>query len=204
MSALRFRNTLFSLLVEELGTYIPQFKPYTLDYQMVIYASKDLEVWLKVKMNTDDNRVIYERLEENFRSKPRDLRISINFWAGMWLKKWRERVRILSTRFKMPPDHIEKIRKARKLYQNIDYKSELKSMAVKKLVDNGEICMIEPIAENLIVEEIARRIRKDDKSLIPAVLDPLSIYSSVGSRISMLPKERGPLIYLNIKPTNIF
>ncbi|MBS7653624.1 hypothetical protein KEJ43_00920 [Candidatus Bathyarchaeota archaeon] len=204
MSALRFRNTLFSLLVEELGTYIPQFKPYTLDYQMVIYASKDLEVWLKVKMNTDDNRVIYERLEENFRSKPRDLRISINFWAGMWLKKWRERVRILSTRFKMPPDHIEKIRKARKLYQNIDYKSELKSMAVKKLVDNGEICMIEPIAENLIVEEIARRIRKDDKSLIPAALDPLSIYSSVGSRISMLPKERGPLIYLNIKPTNIF
>ncbi|MBS7635480.1 hypothetical protein KEJ34_08395 [Candidatus Bathyarchaeota archaeon] len=204
MSALRFRNTLFSLLVEELGTYIPQFKPYTLDYQMVIYASKDLEVWLKVKMNTDDNRVIYERLEENFRSKPRDLRISINFWAGMWLKKWRERVRILSTRFKMPPDHIEKIRKARKLYQNIDYKSELKSMAVKKLVDYGEICMIEPIAENLIVEEIARRIRKDDKSLIPAALDPLSIYNAVGGRISLLPKERGPLIYLNIKPTNIF
>lgn len=204
MSALRFRNTLFSVLVEELGTYIPQFKPYTLDYQMVIYASKDLEVWLKVKMNTDDNRVIYEWLEENFRNKPRDLRISINFWAGMWLKKWRERVRILSTRFKMPPDHIEKIRKARKLYQNIDYKSELKNMAVKKLVDYGEICMIEPIAENLIIEEIARRIRKDDKSLMPVALDPLSIYNTVGGRISLLPRERGPLIYLNIKPTNIF
>ncbi len=204
MSALRFRNTLFSLLAEELGTYIPQFKPYTLDYQMVIYASKDLEVWLKVKMNTDDNRVIYERLEENFRNKPRDLRISINFWAGMWLKKWRERVRILSTRLKMPPDYVEKIRRARKLYQDIDYKSELKSMAVKKLVDYGEICMIEPIAENLIIEEIARRIRKDNKSLMPVALDSFSIYNAVGGRIALLPKERGPLIYLNIKPTSIF
>jgi hypothetical protein len=203
MSTLSFRNKLFSLLVEELGTYIPQFKPYTLDYQMVLYASKDLEVWLRVKMNTEDNRVIYERLEENFRTKPRDLRLSINFWAGMWLKKWRERVRILSTRFEMPPDHIERIRKARRLYQNIDYKSELKSMAVKKLVDYNEICMIEPIAENLIIEEIAKYIQKENKGLMPAVLDPLSIYNAVSGRISRLPKEKGPLIYLNIKP-NIF
>jgi hypothetical protein len=203
MNTLSFKNKIFSLLVEELGTYIPQFKPYTSDYQMVIYASKDLEIWLKVKMNADDNRVIYERLEENFGTKPGDLRLSINFWAGMWLKKWRERVRILSTRFEMPPDHIERIRKARRLYQNIDYKSELKHMAVKKLVDYGEICMIEPIAENLIIEEIAKHIQKGNRNLTLVALNPLSIYNAVSGRISRLPKEKGPLIYLNIKP-NIF
>ncbi|MEM2167314.1 MAG: hypothetical protein QXR74_02980, partial [Candidatus Bathyarchaeia archaeon] len=99
MSAINFRNRLFSLLVEEFENYIPQFKPYTLDYQMVVYASRDLETWLKVKLDTEDTKTVYRKIEEYFRKNPLDLRASINFWAGMWLKKWQERVRVLSTRF---------------------------------------------------------------------------------------------------------
>ncbi|MCD6466211.1 hypothetical protein J7L27_07605 [Candidatus Bathyarchaeota archaeon] len=203
MNVLKFRNKLLSLLAEELGTYIPQFKPFTSDYQMLLYASRDLEIWLKVKMNTDDNRVIYRSLEEEFRSKPNDLRMSINFWSGMWLKKWRERVRVLSTKFKMPKNNIERIKKARRTYQNMDYRSELKKMAIRKLINCGEICMVEPIAENLIIEEIAKRIRKEEKGSALIAVDPLSIYNAVSSRIARLPEEKGPLIYLNIKP-NLF
>lgn len=202
MSVMNFRNRLFSLLIEEFESHIPEFKPYTLDYQLVLYASRDLETWLKVKMNTDDNRVVYGSLEEYLRSKPRDLKISINFWAGMWLKKWRERVRVLSTKFEMPPDHAEKIRRARKLYQEMDYRDELKNMAIRKLVNQGEICMVDFIAENIIVEEIAKRVQKIDKNVImPLVLDPLNIYNSISGRIMRLSKERGPLVYLNIKPS---
>jgi hypothetical protein len=63
--------------------------------------------------------------------------------------------------------------------------------------------MVEFIAENLIIEEIAKRIRKTDKNVIPIAPDPLSIYNAVSARITRLPKEKGPLVYLNIKP-NIF
>ncbi|MEM1607623.1 MAG: hypothetical protein QW145_04535 [Candidatus Bathyarchaeia archaeon] len=203
MSTMNFRNRLFSLLAEELGSYIPQFKPYTLDYQMVVYASRDLETWLKVKLDTEDARTVYRKIEEYFRRDPVDLKASVNFWAGMWLKKWQERVRVLSTKFDMPKDYMENIRMARKVYQHMDYKLDLKSMAVRKLIKHGEICMIEFIAENLIVEEIAKRIRKTSKDLNIVAIDPLKIYSALSARISRLPKEKGPLVYLNIRP-NVF
>jgi len=200
---MNFRNRLFSLLAEELGSYIPQFKPYTLDYQMVVYASRDLETWLKVKLDTEDARTVYRKIEEYFRRDPVDLKASVNFWAGMWLKKWQERVRVLSTKFDMPKDYMENIRMARKVYQHMDYKLDLKSMAVRKLIKHGEICMIEFIAENLIVEEIAKRIRKTSKDLNIVAIDPLKIYNALSARISRLPKEKGPLVYLNIRP-NVF
>ncbi|MEM0049212.1 MAG: hypothetical protein QXW39_01575 [Candidatus Bathyarchaeia archaeon] len=202
MSAINFRSKLFTLLVKEFETFIPQFKPYTTDYQLVVYASKDFETWLKVKMDIDDIRVIYKRLEEDLRNNPRDFRTSLNFWVDMWLKKWRERVRILSTKFEMPRDHVERIKRARKILQEMDWKNELKTMIIKKLVEYGEVCMIEFIADNLIVEEIAKRLQRANKDAIVA-LDPLSIYNAVSSRIMRLPKERGPLVYLNIKP-NLF
>lgn len=202
MSAINFRSKLFTLLVKEFETFIPQFKPYTTDYQLVVYASKDFETWLKVKMDIDDIRVIYKRLEEDLRNNPRDFRTSLNFWVDMWLKKWRERVRILSTKFEMPQDHVERIKRARKILQEMDWKNELKTMIIKKLVEYGEVCMIEFIADNLVVEEIAKRLQRANKDAIVA-LDPLSIYNAVSSRIMRLPKERGPLVYLNIKP-NLF
>ncbi|MEM2939284.1 MAG: hypothetical protein QXU95_03295 [Candidatus Bathyarchaeia archaeon] len=201
MSAINFRNRFLSLLIKEFESYIPQFKPYTLDYQMVVYASKDLETWLKVKLDTDDSRIVYRKLEEYLKSKPADLKTSINFWAGMWLKKWRERVRVLSTKFELPPDYVENIRRARRIFQDMDYKSELKSIAVRKLVNQNEVCMIEFIAENLIVEEIAKRIQKTSKDTKLIVLDSLSMYNAISARIARLPKERGPLVYLNIKPS---
>lgn len=154
-------------------------------------------------MDTDDNRMIYESLEEEFRTKPNDLRFSINFWSGMWLKKWRERVRVFSPKFEIPKNHIERIEKAKKIYQNMDYRIELKKMAIRKLINYGEICMVEPIAENLIIEEIAKYVRKESENSIVIAINPLSLYSAVNSRIARLPEERGPLIYLNIKP-NMF
>ncbi|MEM2352077.1 MAG: hypothetical protein QXT26_06685 [Thermoproteota archaeon] len=203
MSAMNFRNRLFSLLAEEFGNYIPQFKPYTLDYQMVVYASRDLETWLKVKLEVEDARTVYRRIEEYFKREPADLRTSINFWAGMWLKKWQERVRVLSTKFEMPKDYIENIRIAKKAYQHMDYKTDLKDMAVRKLIKHGEICMVEFIAENLIVEEIAKRIRKPSKDANIIAIDPLRIYNAISARISRLPREKGPLVYLNMRP-NVF
>lgn len=200
MNTMSFRSKLFSLLARELENSIPQFKPYTLDYQVVVYASKDLETWLKVKMDTDDSRVVYGRLEEWFRGDPEDLRVSVNFWIGMWLRKWRERVRVLPTKFEMPRDYVERVRKARKIFQDLEYKSELKNLTVRKLIMHGEICMTEFIADNLIVEEIARRLQRGEWKSGITVLDPLCIYNAVSSKVARLPKEKGPLVYLNIKP----
>lgn len=198
MNAVNLRNKLFSLLAREFESFIPQFKPYTTDYQVVAYASKDLETWLKIKLDVEDVGVLYKKVEEMYRENPKDFKVSISFWADSWLKKWRERVRILSTKFEEPKEHAERIKKARKLYQEMDWKNEIRRMIIKKLIEHGEICMVEFIADNLVVEEIARHLQSANNKLI--ALDPLRIYDAVSSRIARLSKERGPLVYLSIKP----
>lgn len=198
MSAVNLRNKLFSLLAKEFESSIPQFKPYTTDYQMVAYASKDLETWLKIKFNIEDTGILYKKVEEICREKPMDFKVSISFWADNWLKKWRERVKILSTKFEEPRENAERIKRAKKLYQEMSWRNELRRMVIKKLIEHGEICMVEFIADNLIVEEIARRLQNANDRLV--ALDPLSIYDAVSSRITRLSKERGPLVYLSIRP----
>jgi len=47
MGLISLQRRLISLLAEELKEYIPQFEPYSADYQMVLYASKDLQEWMK-------------------------------------------------------------------------------------------------------------------------------------------------------------
>lgn len=199
MSAANIRSKLFPLLAKEFETFIPQFKPYTTDYQMVAYALKDLETWLKVKVGIDDVGALYKIVEETYREGPRDFRTSVGFWASMWLKKWRERVKILSTKFEEPRDHVKRVKRARKIFQEMDWKNELRKMIVKRLIEHGEICMTEFIADNLIIEEIARRLQRAGNNNMVA-LDPLSIYNAVSSRIARLSREKGPLVYLSIKP----
>ncbi len=199
MGLLSLRRRIISLLAEELKEYVPQFEPYSADYQMVVYASRDLEEWMKCKWSVNSN-AFYETLEGLIEDKYDEFHIFLKSWVSVWLEKWRERVRLLHTKPKLPPNVIERIKQAKRIYQKSEFKRELKKLLTKKLIRHGEICMASFIAENLIIEEIARRLRniKPDSSSIK--LDPMDIYNSLSSRIFSLSKEKGPLIYLRIKP----
>jgi hypothetical protein len=56
------------------------------------------------------------------------------------------------------------------------------------------------IAENLIIEEITRRLRDRKWDSNAFRLDPIDIYNTLSRRISGLSKEKGPLVYLRVKP----
>jgi len=199
MGLLTLRKRLLSLLADEINAYLPQFEPETTDYEMVIYACRDLEAWLKYKWGINSHRAIYEKVEEAMENEPRDFRVLLNFWVGRWVEKWRKRVKILSARPKLPHNVQKRIEKAKELYRGMDRRRELKNMVTQKLMLEGEICMAELIAENLIVEEIAKRSRGINQDLKSVTLDPLDIFNSLTPRISRLPRENRPLIYLNVK-----
>ena len=199
MGLLTLRRRLLSLLADEIKTYLPQFEPRTTDYQMVVYACRDLEAWMKHKWGISSHRAIYERIQESLEREPRDFRVLLNFWVGRWVEKWRERVKVLSTRPKLPPSVQQKIEKAKNLYRGMDRRKELKNMVTQKLILQGEICMTEVIAENLIIEEIAKRNRGLSQDSGPVKIDPLNIFNSLSRRISRLPEEKKPLIYLSVK-----
>jgi len=199
MGFLSLRRRIISMLAEELKEYIPQFEPYSADYQMVVYASKDLEEWMKHKWSFN-NGSFYENLERIIYNKNEEFHIFLKSWAGNWLEKWRERVRLLHTKPKLPPNVMERIKEAKRIYSRSEFKRELKDLLTKKLISHGEICMASFIAENLIIEEIAKRLRDTGTDSEKLKIDPIDIYNSLSRRIFGLSKERGPLVYLRIKP----
>jgi len=200
MSQLTLRKRLLSTLAEEIEKYLPQFEPYSSDYQMVLYACRDLEQWVEHKWTITGTDGVYKQIEGALEYEPRVFRVFLNFWVGHWLEKWRERVRVLSERPKLPPMVLKKIKKARILYKEMEYRRELKKMVIGKLIGQGEICMVEAIAEALIVEEIAKRIQSTEGDSELTIVTPIDILNSLSQRISRIHEEKGPLIHLNIKP----
>ena len=77
---------------------------------------------------------------------------------------------------------------------------ELKKMIVQRLINKGEICMADLIAESLIVEEIAFRIRANGKKMPyeSKVLEPLDILQQVSGRIRSLAERKTPIIHLKL------
>ncbi|MEM2915446.1 MAG: hypothetical protein QXH91_08640 [Candidatus Bathyarchaeia archaeon] len=203
MSYSTYRGNLLTLLIEEFETCIPQFKPYSLDYQMVVYACRDLEAWLRTKWEIDDYKELFEKIESFLNEEHGYFKVFLRFWSKQWLDKWRERVKVFSAQPKMPPQYMSKLKKAKKIYMEMEHRKELKKAVTRKLLNQNEICMTEIIAENLIIEEIAKRIKStNEDSEMPnlIILNPIDILNTLSHRISKLPKEKGPLIYLNIKP----
>jgi len=199
MGFLSLRRRLISLLAEELKESVPQFEPYSADYQMVVYASKDLEEWIRYKWSLNSG-VFHETLERIMDEKNDEFHIFLKPWVSIWLEKWRERVRLLHTKPKLPPNVMERLKEAKRIYKKSEFKRELKDLLTRKLIRHGEICMASFIAENLIIEEITRRLRDTKPNSNNIKLDPIDIYNSLSRRIIGLSKERGPLVYLRIKP----
>jgi len=195
------RERLLSALAQEFRARIPQFRLNSPDYQMILYAQRDLETWLRIKWGAENPYAVQRRLERYLRGdykEQEDFRAFLNVWLGNWLEKWRERVKILPKMPKVPSKHAERLEKAKRLYREMDHALELKETVIRKLIERGEICMTGFIAENMIVNEIARRLRRQGDELKAPRLDPLDILNSLMPKIERLPKEKGPLLFLKV------
>jgi hypothetical protein len=201
MSSPALRDKILSLLAKEIEGYLPQFELYSSDFQMVTYACRDFEEWLKCKWNLSNNQEFYEKVEETVEKDLEALRSLMICWAGLWLEKWRDRVKVLSSKLKPPAEVMKQIKDARIALRNIEHRKELKQLLIQKLIHQGEICMPGFIAEQLIIEEITKRSKGTSVSSEITVISPFDILNALSYRISRLPKEKGPLIYLNMKPS---
>ena len=199
MRIVSLRRRLISLIAEEMKNRIPQFEPYSSDYQIVLYASKDLEEWMRYKLSLK-GRSFHEALERMLYDERDAFQILVKSWVTIWLGKWRERVKILHTKPKLPSSIEGRIEEAKRIYARLEFRKELKNLVTRKLISQGEICMASYIAENLIIEEIARRLRNSNVDSKNLRLDPLDIYNALSRRVLEIRRERGPLIYLRIKP----
>jgi len=77
---------------------------------------------------------------------------------------------------------------------------ELKKWVVQKLINQGEICMPELIADNLVIEQIAYRLktRKGDDPASKAAMKPWQILQDVLPNVNVLAKKKMPLIHMKV------
>ena len=139
---------------------------------------------------------LVEKLEKLFKEDPTELEEFLTVWVGIWLRKWKERVKLLIGR--QNANKWKKVSKAlssaEPLWRKVERKQELQEVVVATLIKNGEICGTEILSENLLKMSLGeKRVRKlEDKERIFAVVN-----NSLRKAREMA-QSRGPLIFVKI------
>ncbi|MGD9131915.1 MAG: hypothetical protein PVH73_10145 [Candidatus Bathyarchaeota archaeon] len=185
-------------LARELEKEIPDLDLYGSEKKLLDFACKDLETWLNVKREGANSDEVEKAL--NVRDNQEEIKAFLKVWTEQWLEKWRERVTLCQ---KMPTfslRHVKRKKRAKKIFERMEQGQELKRWIVQKLVNQGEVCMPELIAENLVIEQIAYRLktRKENASASETAMKPWQILRDVLPHVNSLAKRKTPLIHMKL------
>ncbi len=185
-------------LARELEKEIPDLDLYGSERRLLDFACKDLETWLITKQKNATADEIKKAL--NVRDNQDEIKAFLKVWTKQWLEKWRERVTLGQ---KMPTfslSHVKRKKRAKKIFERMEEGQELKRWVIQKLINQGEVCMPELIAENLVIEQIASRLKRK-KEKAPAsktTMKPWQILQAVLPHVNSLAKKKTPLIHMKL------
>jgi hypothetical protein len=189
---------MLSWLAVELEKEIPDLDVYGSERKLLDFAFQDLETCLVEKLSGTE----FDNLEETLsdESNHDEVKAFLKYWTTQWLEKWRERVTLCQKMPQFSLDYLKTKKKASKLFKRMKDGPELKKMVVQRLINKGEVCMADLIAESLIVEEIAFRLRMNGGKTPPdkSVLEPLDILQQVSARVKSLTERKTPIIHLKL------
>jgi len=184
-------------LANELENEIPDVDIYGSERKLLDFAYQDLETCLTENAenkNFDLKAVLKDKTGHD------EIKAFLKIWTKQWLGKWRERVTFCQKMPKFSLEHVKAKQKATKRFKRMENGQELKKLIVQKLINNGEVCMAELIAENLIIEEMAARMRMN-KTKAPddqITLDPWDLFQNVSPQVKRLIDRKTPLIHLKL------
>lgn len=193
-------NFIEILLSEKLKGRNPMLDVWGADRKVLQIACQDFANYLKVHWNLIGRKAgdceLAERLEKLYRQQPGELEEFAEIWAGSWLKKWAERVKLLVGKENCDRQlsFSDKLRRAEPLWRSLPNRRELQEAVIATLIRNGEICGTEVLAENLLKMELGEEPDRpvDDKEHI------LKVLGNVTRKARELARSRGPLIFVKI------
>ena len=188
------------LLSEKLKDTDPALDITGSDPKILQVACQDFTNFLKYHWNLIGKEAsqceLVEKLEKLFKEDPNELEQFLTVWTSIWLKKWKERVKLL-----IGNQNANKWRQASKtlsnaepLWTKIEHKQELQEIVVATLVKNGEICGTEILSENLLKMELGEKRVKNLK-------DTERIFTVVNNALRKareMAQSKGPLIFVKI------
>ena len=180
-------------LARELEKEIPDLDLDGAEKSLLDFAYRDLVTCLKLKgININPEKEDETRQEE--------IKAFLKVWTKQWLEKWRERVTLCQKTPYFSIGHAKAKKKAATIFKRMEKGQELKKLVAQKLITEGEVCMAEMIAENLIVEEIAYRLKTNSRKTPTDknALEPWNIYQTVLPRVKRLTERKVPIIHLKL------
>jgi len=193
-------NFIEILLSEKLKSKNPMLDVLGSDRKILQIASQDLTNYLKVHWDLVGKEAneceLVDKLEEFHSENPDELEVFINLWTGIWLKKWKERVKLLIGKDKVKRWNkvTRTLNKAQPLWKKLADRTEMQEVVTSTLIKNGEICGTSILAENLLKMEIGRNKKKytnEEEQVISFVNNSLR-------KARELTRSKGPLIFVKV------
>jgi len=193
-------NFIEILLSEKLKSKNPMLDIFGSDRKVLQIACQDLTNYLKVHWDLVGKEAneceLVDKLEEFHSENPNELEEFINLWTGIWLKKWKERVKLLIGKGEAKRwNKVTKIlNKAQPLWKKLADRTEMQEVVTSTLIKNGEICGTSILAENLLKMEIGR----NKKKYINEKEDVISVVNNSLRKARELARSKGPLIFVKV------
>lgn len=193
-------NFVEMLLSEKLKDRNPMLDTLGSDRKVLQIACQDLTNFLKVHwelIGKEANECeIVEKLEKLFNENRGELEEFLSLWTGMWLRKWKERVKLL-----IGNDHSNRWNKATKvlndaepIWRRLTNRQEMEEIITLTLIRNGEICGTSILAENLLKMEFGEKQKRDVKE----EEQTLAVVNDTLRKARELAQSKGPLIFVKV------
>ena len=189
------------ILTEKLKEADPALDLMGSDRKVLQVAFQDFTNYLKFHWNMigkeANNFELVEKMERFFKENPAEMDAYLTVWTGIWLKKWKERVKLLIGN--QNTNKWNKVSKtladAEPIWRKLERKQEIMELVVSTLIKNGEICGTEILSENLLKLELGERknvITFNEKEHI------LTVLNSALRKARDMAQSKGPLIFVKI------
>ncbi len=188
------------VLTEKLRDADPALDVLGSDRKVLQVACQDFTNYLKYQWELigkeANNFELVEKMEQFFKENPAELESFLTVWVGIWLKKWKERVKLLiGNQNQNKWNKVAKtLANAEPLWRTLEHKQEIMELVVGTLIKNGEICGTEILSENLLKMELGEKCSQcpNDQEQI------LSMLNSALRKAREMAQSKGPLIFVKI------
>jgi len=193
-------NFIELLLSEKLKNKNPMLDIFGSDRKVLQIACQDITNYLKVHWNlvgTEANECeLVEKLEKFFNENPNELEEFLDIWTGIWLRKWKERVKLLigNENSKRWTKARRTLNSAEPLWKRLANRQEMQEVVISTLIRNGEICGTSILAENLLKIELGR----NKKKYVNEEERVMNVVNNALRKGRELARSKGPLIFVKI------
>ena len=188
------------MLGEKLKDADPALDIMGSDRKVLQVACQDFTNYLKFHWNLIGKEAnqceLVEKIDTLFKEDPAELNAFLTVWTGIWLKKWKERVKLL-----IGNQNANKWNKMSKtltdvepMWRKIEHKQELQEVVISTLIKNGEVCGTEILAENLLKMELGEKN-------VQNISDKERLFTTLNNALRKareMAQSRGPLIFVKI------